>query len=138
MRRRFFCRYRQGVATSLAAAIGEALRVRGMIPADLARDSDLTEGTVDSMMSGRSKRPQRRTRERARRVLRGAGGTTLAICEGRTERYPNPPGLEWREVVDRYEPAGPAVHAALVTLYDEISRHVVERRRRRRSGPSRR
>ena len=41
-------------------------------------------------------------------------------------------------MIDRYEPAGPAVHAALVTLYDEISRRVVELGGDVGLGPSRR
>jgi hypothetical protein len=127
MRQGIFCRYRQGVATSLAAAIGEALRARGMIPADLVADSDLTEGTVGSLMSGRSRRPQRRTRDALDGFFGAPVGTTLAICEGRTDGYPNPPDAEWLALVARYEPLGPAAHAALVTLYEAISRHAAER-----------
>jgi transcriptional regulator with XRE-family HTH domain len=106
------------MTSRLAAAVEEARRARGVTPAELARAAGLPEGTVGSILSGRSHRPQQDTRDRLDAFFDAPSGTTLAIAEGRAEGYPD---VELRRLLDRLEPIGDAGYAALAAFIDAVS-----------------
>ena len=83
------------VMPPIASALREAMTIRGITVADLARDLDWPAPSLYNIHSGRVHViRERHLRDALDDYLGAPTGTTLAICEGKLPGYPNDRLLE--------------------------------------------